>query len=61
MNVVHIISKKRDGGELTADEIGFIVNGYVRGTVADYQMSSWAMAEPATRPATNRIPNNFFM
>ena len=44
MNVVHLISKKRDGGELTADEIGAIVNGYVRGDVADYQMSAWAMA-----------------
>jgi pyrimidine-nucleoside phosphorylase len=44
MNVVHLISKKRDGAELTADEIGYIVNGYVRGDVADYQMSSWAMA-----------------
>jgi len=44
MNVVHVISKKRDGGELTADEIGFLIHGYVRGDVADYQMSSWAMA-----------------
>jgi pyrimidine-nucleoside phosphorylase len=44
MNVVHLISKKRDGGELAADEIAYIVNGYVRGDVADYQMSSWAMA-----------------
>jgi pyrimidine-nucleoside phosphorylase len=44
MNVVHLISKKRDGGELTADEIGHIVSGYVRGDVADYQMASWAMA-----------------
>jgi len=44
MNVVHLISKKRDGGELTADEIGSLVTGYVRGDVADYQMSAWAMA-----------------
>jgi pyrimidine-nucleoside phosphorylase len=44
MNVVHVISKKRDGGELTSDEIGSLVTGYVRGDVADYQMSSWAMA-----------------
>jgi pyrimidine-nucleoside phosphorylase len=44
MNVVHLISKKRDGGELTADEIGSLINGYVHGEVADYQMSSWAMA-----------------
>lgn len=44
MNVVSLISKKRDGGELTADEIGSLVTGYVRGDVADYQMSAWAMA-----------------
>ncbi len=44
MNVVSVISKKRDGGELSADEIGSLINGYVRGDVADYQMSAWAMA-----------------
>jgi len=44
MNVVSLISKKRDGGELTADEIGSLITGYVRGDVPDYQMASWAMA-----------------
>src|SRR3954462_12516684 len=44
MNVVNIISKKRDGGELSADEIGSLIAGYVRGDVPDYQMSAWAMA-----------------
>ena len=44
MNVVSLISKKRDGGELTEDEIGSLINGYVRGEVPDYQMASWAMA-----------------
>ncbi len=44
MNVVHLIAKKRDGGELTADEIGALITGYVRGDVPDYQMSAWAMA-----------------
>ncbi|HJQ79145.1 MAG TPA: thymidine phosphorylase [Lacipirellulaceae bacterium] len=44
MNVVHLISKKRDGGELTADEIGGLIGGYVSGDVPDYQMSAWAMA-----------------
>jgi pyrimidine-nucleoside phosphorylase len=44
MNTVSLISKKRDGGELSADEIGSLINGYVRGDVADYQMSAWAMA-----------------
>jgi pyrimidine-nucleoside phosphorylase len=44
MNVVNLISKKRDGGELTEDEIGSLISGYVRGDVPDYQMASWAMA-----------------
>jgi pyrimidine-nucleoside phosphorylase len=44
MNVVHLISKKRDGGELSADDIGALVAGYVDGSVPDYQMSAWAMA-----------------
>jgi thymidine phosphorylase len=44
MNVVQLISKKRDGGELTEDEIGSLITGYVRGDVPDYQMASWAMA-----------------
>ena len=44
MHVVQIISKKRDGGELTAEEIGALVIGYVRGDVPDYQMAAWAMA-----------------
>ncbi len=44
MNVVSLISKKRDGGELSADEIGLLVKGYVDGSVPDYQMASWAMA-----------------
>ncbi|HEY3393025.1 MAG TPA: thymidine phosphorylase [Lacipirellulaceae bacterium] len=44
MNVVNLISKKRDGVELTPDEIGALISGYVRGDVPDYQMSAWAMA-----------------
>jgi pyrimidine-nucleoside phosphorylase len=44
MNVIRLISKKRDGGELSADETGTLVAGYVRGDVPDYQMAAWAMA-----------------
>jgi pyrimidine-nucleoside phosphorylase len=44
MNVVQLISKKRDGGEFTGDEIGALIAGYVAGDVPDYQMSAWAMA-----------------
>jgi pyrimidine-nucleoside phosphorylase len=44
MNAVTLISKKRDGGELSAEEIGALIHGYVHGDVHDYQMSAWAMA-----------------
>jgi pyrimidine-nucleoside phosphorylase len=44
MRAVDIIAKKRDGKRLTRDEIGFIVRGYTRGEVADYQMSALLMA-----------------
>jgi len=44
MRAVDIIIKKRDGKELTRDEIRFFVAGFTRGTVTDYQASAWAMA-----------------
>ncbi|MBB5352820.1 pyrimidine-nucleoside phosphorylase [Haloferula luteola] len=44
MHIPTLISRKRDGGELSADEIRHLIDGYVRGEVADYQMSAWAMA-----------------
>jgi pyrimidine-nucleoside phosphorylase len=44
MNPVAIISKKRDGGTLTTDEIVHFMEGFVRGDVPEYQMSSLAMA-----------------
>ena len=44
MNIAQLIAKKRDGEELTREEIVHLVNGYVDGSVADYQMSAWAMA-----------------
>lgn len=44
MNVARTIARKRDGNELTADEISALVNGYTSGRVPDYQMSAWAMA-----------------
>ena len=40
MRAVDIIAKKRDGNELTRDEIGFIIRGYTSGDVADYQMAA---------------------
>lgn len=44
MRAVDIIKKKRDKGELTAEEIKFFVQGYTNGDIADYQASAWAMA-----------------
>jgi pyrimidine-nucleoside phosphorylase len=44
MNAAQIIAHKRDGQELTRDEIGDFLGGYARGDVPDYQMSALAMA-----------------
>ncbi|MBI5975953.1 pyrimidine-nucleoside phosphorylase [Staphylococcus canis] len=44
MRMVDIISKKRDGEALTKEEIKFVVDGYTKGDIPDYQMSSLAMA-----------------
>lgn len=44
MRAVDLITKKRDGGELTGQEIGWLIAGYTSGEVPDYQMAAWAMA-----------------
>ena len=44
MRAVDIIQKKRDGFELRKEEIQWLIDGYVAGTVPDYQMSAFAMA-----------------
>ena len=44
MRAVDLIQKKRDGQELTSNEIKWLVEGYVAGTIPDYQMSAFAMA-----------------
>ncbi|MGF9711979.1 pyrimidine-nucleoside phosphorylase [Paenibacillus sp. JMULE4] len=44
MRTVDIIHKKRDGGELTKEELDFLIEGYTRGDIPDYQLSAWAMA-----------------
>lgn len=44
MRAVDLIQKKRDGQELTSSEIQWLIEGYVAGTVPDYQMSAFAMA-----------------
>jgi len=44
MRAVDLIQAKRDGRELSEAEIRVLIEGYVRGTIPDYQMSAWAMA-----------------
>ncbi|WP_262315417.1 pyrimidine-nucleoside phosphorylase [Lacticaseibacillus parakribbianus] len=44
MRMVDLITKKRDGGELTAAELNWLIAGYVDNTVPDYQMSAFLMA-----------------
>ncbi|WP_433742962.1 pyrimidine-nucleoside phosphorylase [Falsibacillus pallidus] len=44
MRMVDLIEKKRDGKELSKEEIQFIIKGYTDGTIPDYQMSAWTMA-----------------
>ena len=44
MNIVEIINKKRIKQSLSKEELGFIFNGYLDGSVKDYQMSSLLMA-----------------
>ena len=44
MHVPSLIEKKRDGGELSADEISYIISNFTRGEIPDYQVSALAMA-----------------
>ncbi|WP_282059737.1 pyrimidine-nucleoside phosphorylase [Bacillus pumilus] len=44
MRMVDIIAKKRDGKELSSEEISFFVKEYTDGTIPDYQASALAMA-----------------
>lgn len=44
MRMVDLIAKKRDGEALTKEEINFMIEGYTKGEIPDYQMSAMAMA-----------------
>lgn len=44
MRMYDLILKKRNGGMLTEEEISFMVNGYTKGEIPDYQMSAMLMA-----------------
>jgi pyrimidine-nucleoside phosphorylase len=44
MNVYELVKAKRDGRELAREEIEFLVSGFTRGAIPDYQFSSFLMA-----------------
>jgi len=44
IRVPELIERKRDGGELTAEELAELMLGYAEGTIPDYQLAAFAMA-----------------
>ncbi len=44
MHMIDIITKKRDGFELTKQEIEYVIDSYTKGKIPDYQISAFLMA-----------------
>lgn len=44
MSIIELIARKREGRELSEDEIRFFIHQLVAGEVADYQAAAWLMA-----------------
>lgn len=44
MRMIDLIEKKRDGYKLSQEEINFIIEGYTKGEIPDYQVSAFLMA-----------------
>jgi pyrimidine-nucleoside phosphorylase len=55
MDPLEVVGRKRDGREHSSEEIEFLLTGYLRGDIPDYQMAAWLMAvciRGMTRPET---------
>jgi len=55
MQALELIGRKRDGGEHPPEEIEFLLSGFLKGDIPDYQMAAWLMAvciRGMTRPET---------
>jgi pyrimidine-nucleoside phosphorylase len=44
MNVLEVLAHKRDGLEHSPEEIHFLLDGYLKGSIPDYQVAAWLMA-----------------
>jgi pyrimidine-nucleoside phosphorylase len=44
VEALEIIARKRDGKELSREEIEFFIHGYTQGHIPDYQAAAWLMA-----------------
>jgi pyrimidine-nucleoside phosphorylase len=44
MHALELIGHKRDGGEHTAEQIDFLLDGFLDGSIPDYQAAAWLMA-----------------
>ncbi|WP_031500618.1 thymidine phosphorylase [Bryobacter aggregatus] len=58
MRVPELIQRKRDGEELSQEELAFFVEGYNRGEIPDYQMAAFLMAvyfKGLTEPETDHL------
>src|ERR1700694_1670449 len=44
MNVLEVLAHKRDGLEHSPEEIRFLLDGYLGGSIPDYQVAAWVMA-----------------
>src|SRR6478736_1529991 len=56
MLVTDLIRRKRDGAELQRNEIEFLVNGYTRDEIPDYQMSTSLIIAPIVAAAGLYVP-----